>query len=150
MRDCGATRALSFTDAGYPSTGAETAPRAARAVLGALADGGLASPDVIVVELGDGLLGEYGVLPILRQSDIARQPAVHVCCAADPVGAHGAAALFESELDATIDVFSGPVTDNEVGCRALQERLGTPAVNARREPAALGEEVAAALQRLSQ
>src|SRR5690606_25417771 len=78
MLDCGATQALTFVDAGIPSTSSKTALAGARAVLSALASGsGGSRPDVIVAELGDGLLGEYGVLSILGAEDIKQLPAVH-------------------------------------------------------------------------
>jgi hypothetical protein len=145
MVDCGARRALSFSDAGYPSTSAETAPAAARAVLSALASPSAETLDVIVAELGDGLLGEYGVLPILKQPDILGRKVVHVCCASDPVGAFGAAAVFEAELSAKPHIFTGPVTDNRVGCAYIQDQLGVEAINACQSPKELG---AAVLEKL--
>lgn len=145
MLDCGATRALSFCDAGYPSTNAETAPKAARAALAALVAPGESAVDVIVAELGDGLLGEYGVLPILTQPDILDRPVVHVCCAADPVGAFGAMEVFKTRIGGRPHVFSGPVTDNQVGCDQLQKQLGVAAFNARLSPDRLGQAVIDAL-----
>ncbi len=146
MLDCGAARALSFCDAGYPSTTAATAPGAARAVLSALAAPSVDALDVIVAELGDGLLGEYGVMPILEQPDIMGRQTVHVCCASDPVGAFGAASLFEARLGRRVDVFSGPATDNGVGCNYIERQLDTPAHNARDDAERLGQAVMAALR----
>ena len=141
MVDCGARRALSFSDAGYPSTSAETAPEAARAVLSALSAPSSEDLDVIVAELGDGLLGEYGVLPILEQPDILERKVVHVCCASDPVGAFGATAIFEAQLGTKPHIFTGPVTDNRVGCAYIQDQLGVEALNACQSPLELGEAV---------
>lgn len=148
MVDCGASRSLTFVDAGLPSTTPETAPAAARAVLGELAAPGLGAPDVIVAELGDGLLGEYGVLAILEDPAIAALPAVHVCCASDPAGAYGAAAIFRERLGVLPDVFAGPVTDNQVGIDAILRLVQRPAYNARKQAAALGAAVLGALDRL--
>ncbi len=149
MLDCGATRSLTFVDAGLPSTLDHTAAPAALAVLGALAEPGPGAPDVIVAELGDGLLGEYGVLPILTHPEIRGLKTVHVCCASDPVGAYGAAAVFREHLSRLPDVFSGPVTDNAVGVDAIRRLLELPALNARKDAAAFGAAVMEALGRVA-
>jgi len=47
-------------------------------------------PDVIVFELGDGLLGTYGVESILRQPDIKTALTAVVLSANDPVAAWAA------------------------------------------------------------
>ncbi|MEO1267098.1 MAG: hypothetical protein AAFX99_03305 [Myxococcota bacterium] len=150
MVDCGANRALTFVDAGLPSTTSSTAPAAARAIFAALSqpDSGRshATPDVIVAELGDGLLGEYGVLPILKDELIGQVAAVHVCCASDPVGAFGAVQIFEGELGRRPDLFSGPATDNAVGSGYIRGQLDIPAYNALMEPESLGRAVLTALK----
>lgn len=148
MLDCGAVRGLTFVDAGLPSTTADNAPAAARAVLAALA-AGRPRPDVIVAELGDGLLGEYGVMAILRDPAIQGLSAVHVCCANDPVGAMGAMSLYRDPLGRRPDVFSGPVTDNAVGIAAITERLGVPAINACDAGPRLGATILTALDQLA-
>jgi len=148
MLDCGASQALTFVDAGIPSTTALTALPAARAVLAALARPNPERPDVIVAELGDGLLGEYGVLSILTAEDVRAIRAVHVCCAADPVGAYGAVGVFATELECQPDVFSGPVTDNAVGINAIANRFGIGAHNAKSQSKQLGDAVLEALERV--
>ena len=128
MLEAGAASALSFLDAGLPSTDAQTAPPAARAIIAAL---GAQKPDVIVAELGDGLLGDYGVMAILQQEDLmAAQPTTIVCCASDPVGAWGAARILEAAIGHGPHLFTGPVTDNEVGRASIAAQLQRPAFNA--------------------
>ena len=149
MVDCGANRALTFVDAGLPSTTSESAPAAARAIVAELSrptSGHSKAPDVIVAELGDGLLGEYGVLPILTDPAIQAIPSVHVCCASDPVGAFGAVRVFEEELGCRPDVFSGPATDNAVGSSYIRGQLDIHAYNALMEPESLGRAVLDALK----
>ncbi|MEM1264268.1 MAG: hypothetical protein AAGH76_17850, partial [Pseudomonadota bacterium] len=58
MQDAGARDALLFSDFGVVTTSAATGPALTRAIVNQLA---AAKPDVIVIELGDGLLGSYGV-----------------------------------------------------------------------------------------
>lgn len=136
MEDVGAFRALNFNDAGAVSTRPDRILPIARGLLNALDRD---RPDCVVVELGDGLLGEYGVMEILKDPALLRAGRAHVVCANDQVAAWGAWRLFAEEIGARPTVMSGPATDNDVGRRFCEERLGLPAVNARTD----GERLAA-------
>lgn len=143
MEDVGAVRALSFNDAGIVSTGRTTSLPVARGLVTALNEviHGV-KLDVIVVELGDGVMGEYGVHEILTAKDLMAHTAVHVMCANDPVGAWGAARHFAETLGLAISVVSGPQTDNAVGRTFVEETLGLKAINARSQGDALAGHVA--------
>ena len=67
MEDAGARRSMIFTDLGVVTTTAKTGPAITRALLTEMSQG---EPDVIVFELGDGILGAYGVEAILSSPDI--------------------------------------------------------------------------------
>ena len=67
MEDAGAFTSMLFSDFGVMTTGPENGPALTRALLASLA---LEQPDVIVMELGDGLLGTYGVEAILKDEEI--------------------------------------------------------------------------------
>lgn len=138
MEDHGAAVALSFADAGLPSTtgDAGVVVRAAKGVLNAVA-GSAARPDLVVAELGDGLLGRYGVREVLGDAEIAGAIGAIVVAASDPVGAWGAVAMLR-DLGLDAAVVTGPATDNEAGCAAIREATGVPAINARRDAEALG------------
>ena len=137
MLDAGAATALTFNDAGAASTHpGETVPLA-KAILNRLATQPNGRPDVIVAELGDGVLGDYGVQDILRDPDLMSVGAAHVVCAPDPVGCWGMAELYRKEFGLPITVISGPATDNEVGRQYVRRELGLPAHNALREATAL-------------
>lgn len=146
MEDVGARRALTFTDAGIVSTRPETSLPVARGLLQALneAQHGI-KLDALVIELGDGIMGEYGVLEILRAPDLMAAGRAHVMCANDPVGAWGAAEFFRETLHLDLTVMSGPTTDNAVGRDFVEQRLGLPAVNARTNGDALAALVERAL-----
>lgn len=147
MEDVGAVRALSFNDAGIVSTRRQSAPPVARAILAALNDPNQGERlDCIVVELGDGIMGEYGVQEILRCDDMMAHTKAHVLCANDPVGAWGAVEWLKSELGIRLTCISGPQTDNAVGRTFVEETLGLPAVNARTSGDALAQVVADALR----
>ena len=65
-----------FSDLGIVTTTADNGPALTRALLTALAKD---APDVIVLELGDGLLGAYGVEAILSDEsirDFGKNPAI--------------------------------------------------------------------------
>lgn len=148
MIDYGARWAVSFNDAGIVTSCASSAVRVARGLVAHLAREGA---QVIVSELGDGILGEYGVQEILGDPVLMGRSAAIVLCANDPVGAWGARQVMADRFGLTIDVFSGPATDNAVGTRFIRETLGVAAINARTNGPELGEFVAAKMSsRLSE
>ena len=98
--------------------------------------------EVIVAELGDGILGEYGVQEILADAELKRMSGVFVLCANDPVGVWGATRVLKERFEIGIDVVCGPATDNSVGTRYVTEQLGLTAINARTHGVELGEFVA--------
>ena len=136
MEDHGARAGFSFQDAGFASTvGVPGLNRVAKGILSRAANEGL---DATVVELGDGIIGEYGVREILRDAEIMASVKALVLCANDLVGAWGAAEWMRKE-GLTIDVFSGPATDNAVGTNYISRELKIPAINARTDAARLAD-----------
>ena len=130
MRDAGAVAALTFNDVGIASTHPGVTVSTAKGIFNRLA---LSRPDVIVAELGDGILGEYGVQDILRDAELTRVGAAYVMAAPDPVACWGAAELMRREFDLPITAITGPATDNEVGQVYINTGLGLPAHNAMRD-----------------
>src|SRR5215510_11406937 len=78
MLDAGAVSALTFNDVGIASTHAGVTVSSAKGILNRLA---LGRPDVIVAELGDGILGEYGVQDILADRELSAAGAAWVMAA---------------------------------------------------------------------
>jgi len=134
MLDAGAVAALTFNDVGVASTHAGITVATAKGIFNRLAG---AKPDVIVAELGDGILGEYGVQDILHDPELMRVGAAYIMAAPDPVACWGAAELMKHEFSLPITVITGPATDNEVGLVYIQSGLGLPAHNARRDASGL-------------
>jgi hypothetical protein len=89
------------------------------------------SPDLIVVELGDGILGGYSVDTILRDDEIRAAMTSLVFCTSDYVGVVGGRSVLNS-LGLGIDVVAGSVTDSQMGEDYVRERLGIAAANAHR------------------
>jgi len=139
MEDAGARKTSIFTDFGVITTTAGNGPPVTRMMLTQMAAD---KPDVIVFELGDGLLGAYGVEAILKDEGIRSTITCLVLCANDPVAAWGGVKLLHDEFDLSPDVVTGPATDNLVGINLITDRLGLPAFNAITHGAALGDAVA--------
>jgi len=127
MSDAGAVDALTFNDAGLATTHPGASVPVAKGILNRLT---AARPDVIVAELGDGILGDYGVQDILADSELMGLAAAHVMCAADPVGSWGAVEILRDRWGLPVSVVSGPATDNAVGRDYIRGSLGIPAHNA--------------------
>ncbi|MFO1355065.1 MAG: hypothetical protein U1F72_02835 [Gammaproteobacteria bacterium] len=142
MEDAGARNTMIFSDFGVVCTTAKNGPAVTRTILTRLAAG---RPDVIVFELGDGILGAYGVEAILRQNDIKAALTCVVLSANDPVAAWGGVELLRREFGIDPKVVTGPATDNQVGRDIIAERCGLPAINAITDAAAIGDAVARSL-----
>jgi hypothetical protein len=127
MQDHGAIKTLSFLDCGLASTvGLSDLAPVAKGVINRLND---EHPDCIVVELGDGVLGGYGVDTIFHDEQLMRSKAALVFCANDFVGAWGGRELLRAR-GVEIDVVSGPVTDSRMGADYVKSELGILAANA--------------------
>lgn len=144
MRDAGALDALTFNDIGIATTHAGITVSSAKGILNRLAE---QKPDVVVAELGDGILGEYGVQDILRDAELTSRGAAYVMAAPDPVACWGAVELMREEFHLPVTAITGPATDNEVGRDYVTAQLGVPAHNARRDAAGLVETVLESLKR---
>ncbi len=100
---------------------------------------------MVVAELGDGILGEYGVQDILHDPELMSVGAAYVMAAPDPVACWGAAELMQREFGLPITAITGPATDNEVGQVYITGSLGLQAHNARRDAAGLVAAVRSAM-----
>ena len=144
MEDAGAGETMIFSDFGVVTTTEANGPELTRALLSGLAKN---RPDVIVLELGDGLLGAYGVGAILSDATIREALTTVVLCANDPVSAWGGAELLRKEFSIEPALVTGPATDNAVGVQQINERCNLPAVNALSNGVALGDMIAGLLKK---
>ena len=92
-------------------------------------------------ELGDGLLGAYGVEAILARPDIRDALTAVVLSANDPVAAWGGVKLLRERFGIEPCAVTGPATDNAVGVEIIEEQMSVRAVNAMTSGAALGDHV---------
>jgi len=135
MGDFGAISYLNFTDVGVVCTTPENVVNAAKGMISKLSKEDL---DCLVLEFGDGIMGEYGVMSLLNDKELMSFVKAHVLAANDQVGAWGAINFLEGKCP-KVDVLCGPVTDNEVGKKFINQKLMLKAANAIKEPHELGE-----------
>lgn len=135
----GAVRTLSFLDCGVPSTVDADVSTIAKTLVAHLAD-----TDVIVMELGDGILGYYHVDSVLEDKGFMANVDAVVYCAGDLVAAWGGKQILESK-GIKITCVCGPATDSVAGTTYLEGMLGLPAANALTEPAKVMEILAPAV-----
>ncbi len=130
LGDSGAQKTLSFVDCGLPSTCYRgDVPDVAWTLVSHLAD---ESPDLIVLEMGDGLLGEYGVDSVLADPRMVEASCGVVLAANDTIGAVAAAERLRT-MGHEVRVVVGPATDSSAGATTLR-RLGLESANILMEP----------------
>ncbi len=129
MSDHGAVATASFLDCGLASTvGAGDLAPIAKAIIARLNE---SAPDLIVIELGDGILGGYSVDSVFDDEELRAATAAIIFCASDYVGAWGGIELLRRR-QIEIDVIAGSVTDSLMGQNYVENEFGVPAANARR------------------
>jgi len=143
MADHGAVATASFLDCGLPSTVdvGDLAPTA-KAIIARLNE---TAPDLIVIEMGDGILGGYSVETVFLDQELREATAALVFCASDYVGAWGGIELMRRHGIA-IDVVAGSVTDSQMGQDYIEKEFGVPAANARRDGGLLFQLIRAKLE----
>lgn len=126
--NAGAVDVKSFLDCGLPSTvDAEDLAPVFETVVDALAG------DLVIVELGDGIVGHYHVETVLRNAAAMSDVAAVVLCAGDIVGAYGAKHCLDA-MGIGITAISGLATENVAGTAVIESWLGVPAVNGVKNP----------------
>ena len=116
--DAGAQNYLSFLDAGLPSTcgSKENALSSAYYLLNKIAD---EKPDIVILEMGDGLLGKYHVKDILSDAEINKNIKVHINASSD-ICAVSACKQIANEIGLPIDLITGLVVNNEEGINVIK------------------------------
>jgi len=128
MEDHGSVKSISFLDFGYPSTvNSHFVPNIAKGAVNKLISS--YNPDVIVIELGDGIFGNYGVWGFFMDDELKKGITCNIVCAIDPVGAWGISKMMKKS-GIKVHLVSGPVTDNSVGIDFIKDKLNIMGINA--------------------
>ncbi len=136
MSDHGAVATASFLDCGLPSTvdAGDLAP-IAKAIISRLNE---SAPDLIVIELGDGILGGYSVDSVFDDVELREATVALIFCATDYVGAWGGIELLRKR-GIEVALISGSVTDSQMGEDYIEKEFGVRAANAKRHGSVLFE-----------
>ncbi|HEV2802284.1 MAG TPA: hypothetical protein VGW12_17560 [Pyrinomonadaceae bacterium] len=130
MADHGAVATASFLDCGLPSTvGVGDLAPVAKSIVGKLNE---SAPDMIVIELGDGILGGYSVESVFDDAELRGAMRALVYCASDYVGAWGGIELLRRR-GLVVDLVAGSVTDSQMGEDYIEGEFSVAAGNARRD-----------------
>jgi hypothetical protein len=136
MADHGAVATASFLDCGLPSTvGVGDLAPVAKAIIAKLNE---SAPDLVVIELGDGILGGYSVESVFDDAELRGAMAALIYCASDYVGAWGGIELLKRR-GLTVDLVAGSVTDSQMGEDYIEREFNVVAGNARRDGARMFE-----------
>lgn len=125
LQDAGAWPVMDFLDAGLPST-CSAPSEALGATLGVLAEINKSNPDVIVIEFGDGILGEYNVGHILNSQALTQHVVASIVAAGDLVGVWGAQKLL-ADYGLPVTIITGRAVNNQTATDYIKEQLGMPA-----------------------
>jgi hypothetical protein len=129
MKNAGAAKTYSFLDCGVPSTvDTEDIAGIARSIAARMLD-----VDVIVMELGDGVMGHYKVERFFDDRALMAHIDAVVFCASDLTAAWGGREFLASR-GVQVTVVSGPATDTDAGVSYLERTIGVPAANSQTNP----------------
>lgn len=130
LKKSGASRVKSFHDFGLASSAdVPSLVPVARSIFHHLSD---PTPDFIVLEMGDGILGGYHVSSIFTDAELLSRQVCTVICANDYMGVWGSLEWLENNGFAVGThplMISGPVTDSAEGVRFIEERWPVSAAN---------------------
>lgn len=124
MKKAGASNVLSFLDLGLTSTISNNGivVPAALKILKALS---YENPNFIVIEMGDGIIGWYGVDKLLKDNGFMKNVVFNIACAKDLAGSKSMIDIFKSQ-NQKIDFFAGPVSNNAAGIDYIENIFNIP------------------------
>lgn len=120
LMDNGAELVLDFTDMGLPSTCNGNSRKVIESAENLINHAKLAKPDLILMEFGEGILGEYHVLDILGYKPIRDQFSFVILAANDFTGIFGAQEILKNN-NIGIDLITGPITNSHLGVELIKK-----------------------------
>lgn len=119
--DNGAEQFLDITDMGLPSSCNGNSKEIIELTENLINHAKLAKPDLILMEFGDGILGEYHVMDILQTKSIKDQLSFVVLAANDFAGVYGAQELLKKQCKISIDLVTGPIANSHLGIELIKK-----------------------------
>lgn len=121
LMDHGVDPVLDFTDMGLPSTCGPDAKNIIKATQSLIDHAKLIQPDLILMELGEGILSEYHVMDILQTKSIKDQLSFVILAANDFIGIYGAQDILKKRCQITIDLVTGPIANSYLGVELIKK-----------------------------
>lgn len=121
LRDSGASATYDFVNMGLPSTCNSNTPAVIDAAKQLVSYAKRNNPDMIVAEFGEGIIGDYHNLDVLRNPLIKSQVSFLVLAANDLAGVYGSTQILKKECGLKIDLVTGPVVNSQVGVDAVKK-----------------------------
>ncbi len=131
MERHGAKVSMDFVDAGILSSTGDS-EKVLKAGKGVLNEVSRKNIDIIVCELGGGLIGFDNVYEVLTDEEISDHILYNIVTVMDPVAAYGAKNML-GKKGMVPDLFSGPATDTTTGEELIEENIGVEALNGRKK-----------------
>lgn len=127
LMDNGATLVVDVTDMGLPSTCNGNVKQVIKSTLNLINYAKSSNPDLILMEFGEGIIGEYHVLDLLKYKPIKDQISFVVLAANDLPGVLGAKEILNKECKLKIDMVTGPIANSHLGVELIKKYFQLPA-----------------------
>ncbi|HNT30291.1 MAG TPA: hypothetical protein PKL83_05055 [bacterium] len=128
MHRHGALHTRDLVDTGLAST--LTKKDTLHAAMGLINDLSVTDCEYIVIEAGDGIIGNYHGNQVIYAPEFQRKTVLAIGCAHDLTGVWGLRQLSEKHAF-RLDLISGPVTDNISGTEYIEDKWQLPTANAK-------------------
>lgn len=125
LKDSGADPVYDFVDMGLPSTCGNSNEKIVHAALRIVEKAKKSHPDCIVVEFGDGILGEYHVADVLQNNAFSSQISFVILAANDFAGIKGTQDIL-SRWGIDIDLVTGPIANSAIGTSLIYKYFHLP------------------------
>lgn len=119
--DNGAAKVFDFTDMGLPSTCNGNVRQVIESTMNLLNHAKLTNPDLIIMEFGEGIIGEYHVLDLLQYKPIKDQLSFVILAANDLPGVLGAKEILSKKCKLNIDLVTGPIANSHLGIKLIKK-----------------------------
>lgn len=121
LLDNGVEEVFEFTDTGLPSTCNGNVKEVIESTVNLINHAKSSNPDLILMEFGEGIIGEYHVLDLLKYEPISSQFSYVVLAANDLTGILGAKEILHKECKLKIDLVTGPIANSHLGVELIKK-----------------------------
>lgn len=126
LKDAGVKSVYDFVDMGLPSTCNGNSEEVVDSALKLVTLANIHTPDCILVEFGDAVLGEYHVAEILQNKTFNSQITAVILAANDLAGIAGTVQIL-AKWGIKVDLITGPVANSKIGVNLINKYFQIPA-----------------------